>query len=410
MPGPLKPYRIVDLSNVLMGPYATQLLGDMGAEVIKVEPLEGDLTRDVAPYRNPQMGHIFLNANRSKKSIALDLKTPEGRDVVMGLVKDADALLYNMRPQAMSKLGLTYEALSAINPRLIYCGVFGYSEQGPYAGRPAYDDLIQGLAALPSLSVDAGSAEPRYVPFAIADRTTGLMAALAIVAALLHVKECGRGQRIDIPMLETMTGFVLSDHLAGATFVPPIGKPGYARQLSKDRRPYRTKDGYVCVMIYNDKQWKNFQTALGDVAQFAFDAKYSTFARRIEHSDELLAKLAEMFVSRGTQEWLQVLNAADIPATPLHTLETVFTDPHLKATDFFAVEQHPSEGAILRLPPPGYWSQTQPCPELPAPLLGEHTVEVLQAAGYSPGQIADLVNRGIVRVAQSASAARTSSE
>lgn len=400
MSGPLKSYRIVDLSNVLMGPYATQLLGDMGAEVIKVEPLEGDMTRGVAPYRNPTMGHIFLNANRSKKSIALDLKTDEGKQVLLRLIEDADALLYNMRPQAMKTLGLTYEALSAINPKLIYCGVFGFSERGPYAGRPAYDDLIQGLVTLPSLSVDAGSAEPRYVPFAIADRTTGLMAALAILGALLHVKETGRGQRIDVPMLESMASFVLNDHLAGATFVPPIGKAGYSRQLSKDRRPYKTQDGYVCVMIYNDKQWKNFQSALGGVAKFAFDPRYSTYADRIQHSDELLAKLADLFASRKTDEWLEILNGADIPATPLHSLETVFDDPHLKAIGFFEIEEHPSEGALLRMPPPGYWSETQPRSERPAPLLGEHTIELLAAAGYSPERIEDLVKRGIVRTSR----------
>lgn len=400
MPGPLESYRVVDLSNVLMGPYTTQLLGDMAAEVIKVEPLEGDLTRGIAPYRNSGMGHIFLNTNRSKKSIAIDLRSAEGRAILLRMVEQADVLLYNMRPQAMRNLELTYETLHKINPKLVYCGVFGYSEHGPYAGRPAYDDLIQGLVSLPHLYKDAGSSEPKYVPFAIADKTTGLVAALAILGALLHVKATGRGQRIDIPMFETMAGFVLSEHLGGATFVPPVGKRGYARQLSKDRKPYRTKDGYICVMIYNDKQWKSFQDVLGESVAFALDPKYESFASRIEHSDELLSKLSEMFVSRTTDEWLNILADADIPAMPLHSLDSVFADQHLSDIGFFAVEEHPTEGALIRIPPPGYWSETQPSSHRAAPVLGEHTIEILEAVGYSRDRIEELLNLGVVRGAR----------
>ena len=396
MPGPLSGVRVVDLSSVLMGPYATQTLGEMGADVIKVESLDGDLMRQIAPMRNPGMGHLFLNVNRSKRSIAVDLKSPEGRAVLLKLAAGADVFVYNIRPQAMARLGLTYEDIAAINPKVIYLGLFGYGEDGPYAGKPAYDDLIQGLVAIPSLIAAAGSGTPQYVPTALSDRVVALMAVNAALAALLHRERTGQGQRIDLPMFESMATFVLNDHLAGMSFDPPVGAPGYVRHLSKERRPYRTKDGYVCTMIYNDKQWQGFAAAVRADAPFVSDPRYADFSARITHSNELLGQVSDLFLTRSTADWMDILTKADIPATPLHTLETIFEDPHLQAVGFFREEQHPTEGTLRRMPAAGQWSETQPDSTRPVPRLGEHGAEILKEAGYSAGDIAALQTKGVI--------------
>src|SRR5438874_770764 len=247
--GPLEGIKIVDMTTVLMGPYATQMLGDYGADVIKIESLEGDVTRLIGPTRHPGMGPVFLNTNISKRSIALDLKKPARRDAVLRLIASADVLVYNVRPQAMARLQLGYDVVSKINPRLIYAGVFGFGQDGPYAAKPAYDDLIQGATALPALMAQTGDGVPRYVPNALVDRIVGLTAVGAICASLVHRDRTGRGQRLDIPMFETMAGFVMGDHMGGLTYEPPLDRGGYARHLSRDRRPYKTSDGYICVIV-----------------------------------------------------------------------------------------------------------------------------------------------------------------
>lgn len=396
MPGPLNGVRVVDLSTVLMGPYATQTLGEMGADVIKVESREGDLMRQIAPMRNPGMGHLFLNVNRSKRSIAIDLKSPEGRAALLKVAATADVFVYNIRLQAMARLGLTYEDIAAVNPKVIYLGLFGYGEAGPYAGKPAYDDLIQGLVTLPSLIAAAGAGTPQYVPTAFSDRVVALMAVNAALAALFHRERTGQGQRIDIPMFESMATFVLNDHLAGKSFDPPIGAPGYVRHISKERRPYRTNDGYVCTMIYNDKQWQGFVAAVRDDAPFVAEPRYADFNARITHSDELLGQVSDLFLTRSTADWMEILTKADIPATPLHTLETIFDDPHLKAVGFFREEQHPTEGTLRRMPAAGEWSETQPDSSRPVPRLGEHSAEILQEAGYSAVEIEALRAKNII--------------
>jgi len=228
MSGPLDGVRIVDLTSMLTGPYATQILGDLGADVVKIEPPSGDTVRGIGPSRNTGMGSIFLHANRSKRSVVLDLKKPGGREALLRLVADADVLIYNVRPQAMARLGLDYIAVAAANPRVLYVGIFGYGRDGPYSARPAYDDLIQGATAIPTLGVRAGAMEPRYVPSAMVDRIVGMSAATAVSAGLFHRGQTGKGQAIDVPMFETMAQFVLGDHMGGHTFEPPIGPTGYA--------------------------------------------------------------------------------------------------------------------------------------------------------------------------------------
>ncbi len=234
-PGPLDGVRIIDLTSVLMGPFASQVLGDMGADVIKVEAPSGDSTRGIGPMRNPGMGHDFLHVNRNKRGIVLDLKHPEGHAALLKMIERCDVLMYNVRPQAMARLGLTWEKLSALNPRLVMVGMVGYGQQGPYAAKPAYDDLIQGAVGVPSLVAVVGDGTPRYVPLAFVDRAVGLAAVNAVTAALFRREKSGRGQSIEVPMFETMVPFVLGEHLAGMTFEPPLGPLGYPRQLARER-------------------------------------------------------------------------------------------------------------------------------------------------------------------------------
>jgi crotonobetainyl-CoA:carnitine CoA-transferase CaiB-like acyl-CoA transferase len=387
MTGPLEGVRIVDLSNMLMAPYATQILGDMGADVIKVEAPEGDPVRGIGPFRHPGMGAIFLNCNRSKRSIVLDLKSPAGLAAVIELLKQADVLVYNSRPQSMARLGLGYEAVSAINPRIIYAGLFGYGQAGPYAAKPAFDDLIQGAVAVPWLSHMADGGEPRYAPTAIVDRGVALWAVGQITAALYHRGRTGQGQKIDSPMFEMMASFVLGDHLSGQAFEPPLGAAGYPRMLNAHRRPYPTRDGHVCVMIYTDRHWRAFFQALGREAAFDNDPRYRSMTSRTENIVALYRELAELLLTRTTAEWLELFNKADIPAMPLNTLESLMADEHLAATGFFSFEEHPTEGRLRQMAYPSTWSATQPRSSRPVPRLGEHSVEVLREIGYSEERI-----------------------
>ena len=397
--GPLKGLKVIDLTAVLMGPYCTQMLGDMGADVIKVEPPDGDMVRQIGPARHSDMGPIFLNTNHSKRSIVNDLKKKEGIDVLMRLIADADILVYNVRPQAMDRLGLSYEKVSAVNPRLIYAGVFGYAQHGPYAARPAYDDLMQGASTLASLFARSSGGAPRYVPNALCDRITGMSAVGLILAAVYERQSSGQGQRIDVPMFETMVNFVLSDHLGGLTFDPALDQGGYARQLSKSRRPYQTSDGYISALIYTDKHWQSFFRAIGREEEFAQNPLYSTFTARSENIDTIYAELESILRTRSTGEWLECLTAADIPATVVHDLQTIFEDPHLVATEFFGNEEHPSEGALRTMQFPSQWSRTQPGATRHAPRLGEHTAEILREAGISDEQISHLFNQSVVQSA-----------
>jgi len=403
--GPLSGLRVLDMTTVLMGPYATLQLGDMGADIIKVEPLEGDIVRQIGPGRHPGMGPMFLNVNRNKRSIALDLKQPAGRDVLLRLAADADVFIYNVRPQAVARLGLAYEDVAAVNPAIIYTGVFGYGQDGPYAARPAYDDLIQGACAVPTLLADAGDGSPRYVPLTIADRIVGLFAVNAILAALRHRDVTGRGQRIDVPMFETMANFVLIDHLGGLTFDPPLDHGGYARLLAPERRPYRTKDGYLCALIYNDKQWRSFFAAIGRPEMQ--DDRFRDHASRIRHIREIYAEVAEMFATRTTAEWVALLEEADIPYTPLRTVEGLLDDPHLAATGFFSHVEHPSEGTIKSMRTPTTWSDSKADNPRPAPVLGEHSLEILRELGLAEESIDALFAEGIAHGPQAAAPAKT---
>jgi crotonobetainyl-CoA:carnitine CoA-transferase CaiB-like acyl-CoA transferase len=395
--GPLHGIRIIDMTSVLMGPFASQALGDMGADVIKVEAPQGDLVRQIGPARHEDMGPIFLNTNRNKRSIVLDLKQAAGLKALRRLLADADVLMYNVRPQAMARLGLDYESVSAINPRIVYAGLFGFGQDGPYAARPAYDDLIQGAATLPYLISRAAGGVPRYVPTAMADRIVGQTAVGGILATLLARGRTGRGDRVDIPMFETMVAFVLGDHLGGLTFEPPLDGGGYARQLSPERRPYRTNDGYICALVYNDKQWEGFLRAIGQESLLQQDPRFATFAERSRNIDFVYGTLSRIFEERSTAEWMRLLEKADVPFMPMHDLQSILHDPHLEATGFFSHVEHPTEGPIVSMRMPMNWSGNTPDPVRPVPRLGEHTREVLAQSGFEASEIDALLASGVAR-------------
>jgi crotonobetainyl-CoA:carnitine CoA-transferase CaiB-like acyl-CoA transferase len=397
MPGPLSGVRILDLTTVVMGPFATQLLSELGADVIKVEPHEGDNMRHPAPMKNPGMGYIFLNLNRGKRGIVLDLKKPEGRAALLRMVPKADVLIYNVRPQAMARLGLSWEELKAVNSRLIYVGAYGYSQRGPYAAKAAYDDLIQGISGIPSLVKKSGAPAPAYAPVNLADRVTGLHAVYAVTAALYHRERTGEGQSVEVPMFESLAHFVLGDHSAGQTFDPPSGDSGYARLLA--RRPYQTRDGYLCTLVYNDKQWKSFTEAIGQ-PDIMKDERFATQASRARNISSIYAWLADLLHTRTTAEWVALMEKADIPVAPVNGVEDVVADPHLAATGFFSMEEHPSEGRLRTMRTPTSWSASPPGAQRHAPRLGEHSAEVLREAGYGDAEIAKMVASGVTKVGE----------
>jgi len=397
MAGPLDGVRILDLTTVVMGPYATQILADLGADVIKLEPPEGDVMRHNAPMRSKGMGHIFMNANRNKRSVVLDLKKDGGREACLAIAKSADVLVYNIRPQAMARLRLSYEEARAVNPRIIYVGAFGYSQRGPYAAKAAYDDLIQGAVGLPWLAKEAGAESPRYVPATLADRSVGLHLVNAICAALYHREKSGKGQRVDVPMFESLLQTVMGEHMGGHTYLPQSGQPGYARMLAKERRPYETTDGYVCVLVYNDKQWRAFFDLIGR-PELLSDPRFATQEARSRDFEGAYAMIAAEMKKRSTADWIAAMEAADIPVQRMNSLNDIVGDPHLAATGYFRTVEHPTEGSIRSMAVPSEWSESAPEYRRHAPRLGEHTREVLLEAGYASPEIEALIRSGAARI------------
>lgn len=390
MSGPLAGLRILDLTTVQMGPWCTRIVADLGAEVIKVEGPEGDSSRYGANARNRGMSGGFQHNASGKRSIVLDLKKPEARDAVLRLAAGADAFVSNIRPAPLERLGLGYEALRKANGSIVYLGMVGYGSGGRYAGRPAYDDLIQAASAIPML-LQRSTGEPRFIPMAAIDRIVGTAAANALLAGLLAKTRTGVGQKIEVPMFETMVQFVMCEHMQGATFDPPTSPPGYARTLSRSRRPYATKDGYLAVLPYNDGQWRRFFEAVGKGHIFEQDARFADIAARTSNIDALYDMIADEVKTRPTAEWQKLLHEADIPNMVPHTLETLLEDPHLEDRGFFQFREHPSEGRIRTMREPSTWSETPPPTDRFAPRLGQHTAEILSEAGYSPGEIDELV-------------------
>ena len=394
--GPLAGIKVLDLTTVFMGPSATQMLGDLGADVIKVEAPGGDSTRTLGPNGEYGLGPLFLGLNRNKRSIVIDLKSAAGAELLLELTKSADVLATNIRPAAMARLGLGYARLAELNPQLIYASMVGFSQKGPYGPKAAYDDMMQAATGLAAVMGQQAESEPRYMPLAIADRSVGLYAFGVIAAALYARTRTGKGQCVDIPMFETMVPYVLGDHLYGHTFVPSQGEFGYPRLMAKNRRPYKTKDGYVCCLIYTDRQWKIFLEAVGKGDLLTTDSRFADIRNRTAHIDELYQLVSEELERRTTREWLKLLPENEIPIFPMHTLDTLLEDEHLAATGFFTEVEHPIIGKILETAVPSEWSGTVPLNRHPAAALGEHTVDVLREAGLGEQRIHQLVADNIV--------------
>lgn len=387
---------VIDLSTVVLGPFASQFLADYGANVIKVEPPDGDIFRAAAPARHRGMGAGYLNLNRNKRSLAIDLKQPEGQATLYELVRDADVLLHNMRPAAVKRLGLDYETLNDINPQLVYCAAIGFGSDGPYADRPAYDDIIQSMTGFASLAGDADGT-PKLMPAVLADKICGLYTAIGILTGLVARERTGRGLSVEAPMFESLVSFVFAEHLSGHTFRPPLGSLRYDRLMSPHRKPYATADGYIAVLPYSTKHWARFLqlTKHPDLAhaEWVRDA-----AMRSERIDELYAIVAETMPRQTTARWLEELEKLDIPCGPVNTLEDLLEDPHLRAVDLFQQVDHPSEGAVNAIRQPLSFKGIEQAPDRMAPRLGENGRAVLEEYGLTPTQIQHLIDTGVITV------------
>ena len=396
--GPLKGVRVIDLTSVLMGPYATQIFADLGADVIKVESPEGDTTRYLPPGPQVDRGSMFMNVNRGKRSIVLDLKQPDGRAALLKLVEGADIFIHSMRAQAMGRLGLDYAAVRAVNPRIIYANLYGFSRKGPYADYPAYDDIVQAASGLVALQANLSGGEPTYLATVVADKVAGLTATYAVTAALYAREKTGLGQEIEVPMFETLASFTMVEHLCGALFDPPIGKPEYPRVTSPHRKPYKTRDGYIGVMIYNDKHWRGFFDAIGN-PPWSTQPMFASMRSRTENITAVLGHLADVLAERTTDEWMDVLKRAQCPAMPIASMADLLTDPHLEAVAFW--DRRDTPDGTIRMPGiPVDFSETPGAIGDPGPALGAHSEAILREVGYSEDDITALKQSGALQAAQ----------
>ena len=365
--------RIVDLTSVIFGPYATQMLADMGADVIKVEPPTGDVSRYIGRARTVKAnGSTHLTVNRGKRSIVLDLKSDEDKQVIRDLIATADIFIHNIRGKAIQKLGLGYEDVRAIAPAIIYVHCTGFGQNGPYRDLQAYDDVIQAATGTASLAprVD-GDPRPRYIPSLVADKVAGHYGAQAMLAALVHKLRTGQGQHVEVPMFESFTNFMLEDHLRDATLVPPIGPIGYPRQLDPGRQPFPTADGYISIVTYSDETMTRLFTLLG-APEIVAMAEFSTALARYKNATALYSHIARLTPLKTTAEWMDILISNNLPAMPVRDLSDIFDDPHLTATGFFKEREHPTEGKYRQMTPPIRFGADPDRLLGMAPSLGEH--------------------------------------
>jgi crotonobetainyl-CoA:carnitine CoA-transferase CaiB-like acyl-CoA transferase len=376
--GPLAGVRVIDLTAMVMGPYCTQIMADMGADVIKVEPPQGDNTRYISVGPVPGMSGVFVNVNRGKRGIVLDLRSDAGSHALRALVESADVFIHSMRAKAIANLGFGYDEVAAINPAIVYTNCYGYGRRGPDHDRPAYDDTIQAECGLTAVQKQlTGQAD--YVGTIIADKVAGLTALYATMMALFHRERTGEGQEVEVAMFETMASFMLVEHANGALFDPPLGPAMYPRTVAPNRRPYQTSDGYIAALIYNDKHWNAFMAA---VQPPWASERYSTLEQRANEIDTVYGLVAETMKERSTAEWLALLCELEIPAAPLNTPAALFDDPHLNAVGMFETVETP-HGPVRFPGVPTWFSRTPGRVAGPAPELGADTAAVLDQLGLA---------------------------
>ncbi|MBW8813512.1 MAG: CoA transferase [Caulobacterales bacterium] len=389
--GPLSGIRILDLTSVVNGAYGTQILADQGADVIKVEDPGsgrgdgGDIMRwagHLPPGCPKGMGPIFLTINRNKRSVVLDMKSERGQRAMRRLIKSCDVVASSIRYDGMKRLGLSYEEVAAIRPDIVFVHAAGYGSDGPYAGEPAYDDLIQSISGMADLLPRTdGNPAPRILPTLVADKVSGLFLSQAVTAALLHRARTGEGQFVEVPMFECVTSFLLVEHLYDHTFEPPTGQWGYQRVINPNRKPFKTKDGHIGLLPYTDKQWDYFFDAAGFGEQVKTDPRFADYATRAKHTRELYGMIEQAALTKTTQEWLDILKPLSIPVVKTNTLDELPADPHLQAVGFFQGYDHPEVGAYRQMKPPVKFAKTPSNIRRHPPKLGEHTDEVLAELG-----------------------------
>ena len=390
MSGPLSGLKVLELTSVVLGPWAAQTMADMGADVIKIEAPFGDSNRQLGASRNPGMAALYLSNNRNKRSLVLDLKQESARDALLTIVKDCDVFLHNNRPQVMTKLRLEYEDIKSVNENIIYCGTYGYSKDGPYGEKGALDDSIQaasGIAALNELVLG----EPRYLPTVVADKTTAITVVYSILAALFHRERTGVGQEIEVPMFETMVSFVMAEHIWGEVFEPKLGEAGYTRLMSHHRKPYKTKDGYIAVLPYMNNHWQTF-CEKAEREDLIEDERFKDLSSRVKNIDDTYSETGKILATKTTQEWLDIFAETKVPVIVVNSLEDLFHDPHLEAVDFWQSYEHPTEGQLKMPGFPSKFSKTPASIRKHAPKLGEHSKEILAEAGIDEETINKMVD------------------
>lgn len=387
--GALEGVRVLDLSSVIMGPVCTQILAGYGADVVKIEPPEGDIMRHAGARIEAGMGAMFLHANRNKRSVVIDLKKRLGLDLLKRLLPRFDVFIHNVRPEAIARLGLGYADVRSLRPDIVYAELTGYSQRGPYAARPAFDDIIQAQAGIADLFARHAGGEPGYLPGLIADRMTGISAAHRVLASLYRRLATGQGEYLNVSMFETMAAFTMADHLGGRSFDPPVGPIGYSRLLTPHRKPYRTLDGHIAVVVYNDKHWRTFCDIVGHPEVFAGDARFRTAARRAESYDFIYAWLADVLALRTSADWLELLQRAGIPCAPVNSIDDLIDDPHLRGIGFFGLRDE-ARGSQRSA------SDCETTRDGASPRQGEHTRSFLASEGLAPQEIDELTAADVV--------------